>query len=64
MNGLRRLLFPRPVSSFRGVDVFRCRTDNALVTMKSLEDHGGHYLLQPVVLTLFEKLLICLKIVT
>ncbi len=61
--GLRKILqtwlFPKPTSSYRGIDVNRCVTDGQLVTKKTnLETHGGHRVMSPIVLTFKEKLMI------
>jgi len=60
---LRLLIEPRPVSSYRGVDVFRCRSDDCLVTFGNLKFHKGHYVRTPINLNFREKALIWLKIV-
>lgn len=60
---LRGLLLPRPVSTYKGIEVFRCQSDSQLVTKSNLPNHGGHYVRTPIVLTLKEKVLIWLKIV-
>lgn len=55
---------PKPTSFYRGVEVYRCRTDHVLVTDKSdLSLHAGHYVVTPIVLTLKEKILIWLKVI-
>lgn len=55
------IFLARPVSSFRGIDVYRCRSDNQLVVDENLEIHAGHHVHSPVVLSLKEKLFLCLK---
>ena len=60
---LRQVFMPRPVSSYRGIEVFRCRSDDCLVTFDNLPIHRGHYVRTPITLTLKEKALIWLKIV-
>ena len=60
---LRGLILPKPVSTYKGIEIYRCQSDSQLVTKNNLSLHGGHYVRTPVVLTLKEKVLIWLKIV-
>ena len=48
------------VGSGEFIEIDRCETDGGLVfgTQGSLSAHGGHRLKQPVILTLWERLLI------
>lgn len=65
---LRSLLLdfflPRPVSVYCGVELNRCQTDGQIVTRSmGLENHAGHYVKSPVVLTLREKVLIWMGVI-
>ena len=66
-SGLREIVqdvvFPQPRSSYRGVDLRRCRSDGQLVSMDQLHKHLGHFVVQPVTLSLKERVLIWLKLI-
>ena len=69
-------LNPKPVSNFKGFEVYRCQTDGGLILDHSCPSefghaiehdcpfmkHAGHYLKSPVILTLKEKLLIWMNL--
>lgn len=59
------MLLPKPVSVYRGIEVYRCLADGLLMTdaIARTGIHGGHRCAQPVYLTLKEKILIWLKII-
>lgn len=60
---LSSVLLPKPAAVFRGIQIYRCQSDGQLVTKANLENHAGHMVRTPVVLTAWEKMLIWLKII-
>lgn len=60
---LGKRIIPQSQSDYDGRWIGRCTTDSLLVTYDNLEDHLGHYVKQPVILSWWEKFMLHWKLI-
>jgi len=74
----RKWLIPKPVTHFCGKELYRCQTDQQIIVEHRcpskdgyavpheccFEVHAGHYMKSPVALTLRERVLLWMKIIS